>query len=169
MPRRRLFRRRDNTLTVGSNNLSTEVSGIIADVCGCAPGPGSLVKVGTGTLTLSGINTYTGTTTVNAGTLIVNGSIATSSLLTVNAGGTVGGTGILPSTFIDGGTLSPGNSIGTINVTGALQFSSAGVYQVESSVPPPTRPTSPALRRSPAACRWCRSARRSSSGRPTRS
>ena len=121
----------NNTLTVGSNNLSTEVSGIIADVCGCAPGPGSLVKVGTGTLTLSGINTYTGTTTVNAGTLIVNGSIATSSLLTVNAGGTVGGTGFLPSTVIDGGTLSPGNSIGTINVTGALQFSSAGVYKVE--------------------------------------
>ena len=120
-----------NTLTVGSNNLSTEVSGIIADVCGCAPGPGSLVKVGTGTLTLSGINTYTGTTTVNAGTLIVNGSIASSSLLTVNAGGTVGGTGFLPSTFIDGGMLSPGNSIGTINVTGALQFSPAAIYLVE--------------------------------------
>lgn len=120
-----------NTLTVGSNNLSTEVSGIIADVCGCAPGPGSLVKVGTGTLTLSGVNTYTGTTTVNAGTLMVNGSIASSSLLTVNAGGIIGGTGILPTTVINGGTISPGASIGTINVAGALTFSSAGVYQVE--------------------------------------
>ena len=41
---------------------------------------GSLVKTGSGTLTLSGINSYTGATTVNAGTLMVNGSIATSSL-----------------------------------------------------------------------------------------
>lgn len=120
-----------NTLTVGSNNLSTEVSGIIADTCGCPGGPGSLVKVGTGTLTLSGINTYTGTTTVNAGTLVVNGSIATSSLLTVRAGGTVGGTGFLSATFIDGGTISPGNSVGAINVAGTLQFSSTGVYTVE--------------------------------------
>jgi hypothetical protein len=41
-------------LTVGLNNLSTEVSGTIGDF---GEG-GSLIKVGTGTLTLSGINTY---------------------------------------------------------------------------------------------------------------
>ncbi|HEX9472434.1 MAG TPA: autotransporter-associated beta strand repeat-containing protein, partial [Bradyrhizobium sp.] len=66
-----------NTLIVGSNNLSTEVSGVIADTCGCGPGgPGALTKVGTGTLTLSGINTYTGPTVVDGGILSVNGSIA---------------------------------------------------------------------------------------------
>ena len=56
---------RNNTLVTGGNNRSSEVSGVIADVdpCGCSPvGPGSLEKVGTGTMILSGVNTYTGTT-----------------------------------------------------------------------------------------------------------
>ena len=68
-----------NTLVAGGNNRSSEVSGVIADFdpCGCGPaGPGSLEKVGTGKLILSGINTYTGATTVNGGMLSVNGSIS---------------------------------------------------------------------------------------------
>ena len=79
-------------LTVGSNNTSTEVGGTITG------DGGSLVKVGTGSLTLSGLNTYTGTTTVNAGALIVNGSIASSSLTTVNSGATLNGSGTVGST-----------------------------------------------------------------------
>ena len=129
-----------NQLTVGGNNLSTEVSGIIHDglsplICGCAqPSSGaSLVKVGTGTLTLSGVNTYTGPTTINAGILAVNGSIIASSGVTVNAGGTLGGNGIVPTTTINGGTLAPGNSIGLITVSGGLSFVGAGNYLVEVS------------------------------------
>src|SRR6516225_8097155 len=45
------------TLTVGGNNLSTEVSGVIQDGGVFGGVGGSLVKVGTGTLTLSGGNT----------------------------------------------------------------------------------------------------------------
>jgi autotransporter-associated beta strand protein len=110
-----------NELTVGANNMSTAVSGVISGT------PGSLVKAGTGTLTLSGINTYTGPTTVNAGTLAVNGSIAPSVLTTVNAGGTLGGNGIVGNTMINGGALAP---VGLLTVNGNLTFTAASSYMV---------------------------------------
>jgi autotransporter-associated beta strand protein len=126
------------TLAVGGNNLSTILGGVISDctpsIAACeVPGVGgSLTKEGTGTLTLTGVSSYTGATNVSAGALIVNGSIASSSGLTVDAGALVGGTGTLPSTTING-TLSPGNSIGTITVNGNLAFGPGGNYLVEVS------------------------------------
>ena len=60
----------------------------------------------------------------------MNGSIAASSLLTVGPNGLVGGTGTLPATTINGGTLSPGNSIGTLTVQGNF-VQNGGTYQVE--------------------------------------
>jgi len=67
-------------LTVGNNNSSNTYSGTLS-------GAGSFIKSGTGTQTLSGVNTYTGTTTVNAGTLLVTGGLSASSAITVNSGG----------------------------------------------------------------------------------
>jgi autotransporter-associated beta strand protein len=120
-------------LTVGGNNLSTTFAGVIQD--GGSPGGtgGSLTKAGSGTLTLSGIDTYTGATTVNGGTLAVNGSIASSVLTTVNAGGTLAGNGIVGNTLINGGALAPGNSIGLLTVQGSLVFTAASSYMIEVS------------------------------------
>lgn len=64
-----------NTLTVGTNNLSTEQSGEIAG------SGGKLIKTGTGTLVLSGSNTYTGGTTVSQGTLQIGTAGATGRIL----------------------------------------------------------------------------------------
>ena len=124
-----------NTLAVGTNNSSTEVSGVIADSCGCGPAaPGNLEKVGTGTLTLSGINTYTGTTTVSSGTLLVTGSIASSSVVFVDTGATLGGTGTVAPTFLfNGATLAPGlpTALGTLTVNDVLVFCNCTFYNVK--------------------------------------
>uniref|UniRef100_UPI003A8D4786 DUF4347 domain-containing protein n=1 Tax=Marinomonas shanghaiensis TaxID=2202418 RepID=UPI003A8D4786 len=68
------------TLTVGGNNNSTTFSGVIQD-------SGGLTKIGTGTLTLSGSNTYAGATDVLAGGLSITGdSNLGSGALTLNSG-----------------------------------------------------------------------------------
>jgi len=59
-----------NNLTVGSNNLSKTFSGVIQDGGGFGGTGGSLTKIGSGTLSLTNSNTFTGGTLINAGTLI---------------------------------------------------------------------------------------------------
>jgi autotransporter-associated beta strand protein len=105
-----------NNLTVGSSNLSTNFSGVAQDGGASGGTGGSVTKIGTGTLTLSGTNTYTGATTVNAGKLVVDGSIATSSGVTVNAGATLAGHGNV-SAISGAGTIAPGNSPGILTAT----------------------------------------------------
>jgi outer membrane autotransporter protein len=97
---------------------------------GVLSGAGALVKEGTGNVTLSGANTYTGATNINAGTLSVNGSVV--SAVNVNSGGTLGGSGTVGATTIhSGGVFAPGNSIGTTTVNGGLTFAAGSVYRVE--------------------------------------
>ena len=117
-------------LTAGSTNASTLFSGIIA-------GSGSLAKVGTGTLTLGGANTFTGLTTVNAGTLAMTasgglvGAVSNNAAL-INAGniagavsnaGTLTNSGTLGSTLTNaaGGTASnTGTVSGLVTNSGTL-------------------------------------------------
>ena len=86
---------------VGSNNNSTTVSGIIEDGGVGGGVGGSLVKVGTGTLTLSGDNTYTGGTTISAGTLQLGDGGVTGSIV-----GDVANNGTLAFNFSNSQTFS---------------------------------------------------------------
>jgi YVTN family beta-propeller protein/autotransporter-associated beta strand protein len=107
-------------LTTGNDNTSTTFSGVMS-------GTGGLAKIGTGTLTLTGANTFTGGTALNAGGLVVNGSLASG--VTVN-GGTLSGGGAIGGLTMNGGIVAPGNSIGTLTVNGNL-VQNGGTYQVE--------------------------------------
>lgn len=95
-----------NALTVGGNNLSTTV---LSDITGVG---GSLVKTGTGTLTLAGANTFTGTTQVDGGVLEVTGGSAIANTAGVNVAAT--------GTF----RITNAETIGSLSGTGALDLAS---------------------------------------------
>jgi len=71
-----------NTLILkGTNNIS--LSGIISN----SSGTGALRKIGSGTVTLTGNNTYTGATNVNAGSLVLGADERLANTGTVNVNG----------------------------------------------------------------------------------
>ncbi|MET3654908.1 beta strand repeat-containing protein, partial [Dyella japonica] len=115
------------TLTLGTNN------GTGATFAGVISGTGSLVKIGTGTQTLSGANTYTGTTTVSGGALYIDGNQSGATGLTsVASGATLGGSGTLGGdvNVASGATLAPGapgSAPGTLTVNGHLALGSGSL------------------------------------------
>ncbi len=139
-----LFLLTGSTLTVDSPGTVTFAGSIADDSSTSLPGtpgpynPGTgsgagLIMQGTGTLTLSGPNTYIGTTSVNNGTLLALGSSLSPTV--VASGGTLSGTGSINAPVIiqSGGFLAPGNP--TVNPTGtltvqALTLSSGSTTQI---------------------------------------
>ena len=90
-----------DTANVDSGGIKIDSNGFNVATSQALSGTGGLEKLGAGTATLSGANTYSGATAVNEGALIINGNSSSSlSILTVAANAAVGGSGSI------GGSLS---------------------------------------------------------------
>ena len=96
-------------------------------ISGQITGSGQLWKNGAGTLTLTGTNNYTGNTNVSEGKLVLNGSITSSVMVYKNA--SIGGSGRIIGNLTNLGTLAPGNSPGTLTVTG--NYTEGGTLDIE--------------------------------------
>jgi autotransporter-associated beta strand protein len=120
-----------NNLTIGSRNNDTTFSGVIQDGGMNGGVGGSLTKIGTGTLDLTGANTYTGNTNINSGVLKVDGSITSNTF--VNRFGTLSGTGTVNGNVTNhfGGTVSPGDAPGTLTINGNFTQVSGGTLLID--------------------------------------
>ena len=106
------------------SSTQSAFSGIIRDFPATSS---TLIKAGAGTQKLSGVNTFTGLTTVQEGVLVVNGSLVGDVL--INPHGTLKGNGTIGSTLTNMGVVSPGESIGTLTVGNYINNN--GIYAVE--------------------------------------
>jgi autotransporter-associated beta strand protein len=125
---------------INTGGFSTAISIPFVNAAGAT---GALTKLGSGTLTLSNSNTYTGTTTVAAGTLFLSGSLSGSSSVKV-AGATAStvaaleGTGYIANAVtIGNGGNNPSTAIisvgvpastGTMTLGGGLTLNSDAAY-----------------------------------------
>lgn len=134
------------TTTVSAGTLSVSSSSVAGNIvdnatlifdqdfngafAGDISGTGDFEKRGSGKLTLTGDGTYTGATEVVEGMLSINGNLG--SQVTIHDGASLGGNGRVASfSATTGGTVTPGNSIGTLTAAGNAVFHSGSTYAVE--------------------------------------
>ncbi len=88
-----------------------------------------LVKVGTGSTSITGTNLHTLGTEIKAGTLSIDG-ISSQSEVTVDSGAILEGIGT-SGTVTNNGTVAPGNSIGTLNIAGNYTQGGSSTLNIE--------------------------------------
>lgn len=123
------------TLSLGSAALTVNQSANTR-FDGNVDGTGSLTKSGTGALVLNGTNTYTGGTTIKEGGLVIgdanHSDASLAGMVSVENGAYLSGAGTIGGLYAGAGSIiAPGNSIGTLKVTGNLTFDAAATYVAE--------------------------------------
>jgi len=103
-----------HTLSVGALNTDSTFSGLIKDTSGTV----ALSKVGSGTLTLTGVNTYTGGTAVNAGSLVISTVSSANGTYTVANNATLAVTNVSSgSALVSNLTVSAGSTLEFQNIS----------------------------------------------------
>ncbi len=145
------------TWQVGALNSSSTNAGNI----GGGIGEVSLIKEGTGTWTLSGVDTYSGSTTISNGVLALIGDtgVSNSPTISISSPGvldvsgrndgtlslgtditsqTLQGNGTIRGSLVVGslGTVTPGFSVGTLTVTNAVTLGGAAVFELDRAGSP---------------------------------
>ena len=115
----------DGLATTGGFSVVDVSNGVNATIAAPISGAGGLTKTGTGTLSLGGVNSYTGDTTVSGGTLVLtaSGSLAGAVVndAVFNNAGTVAGLVTNNSVMTSTGTLNGGlDNGGNASISGVL-------------------------------------------------
>lgn len=98
-------------------------------LAGTISGSGTIRQIGAGLVSLTGVSSgFSGDTRVENGALAVDGVLG--GTVDVLAGGRLQGVGTVGDVRV-GGTIAPGNSIGTLTVAGNIVFDPGSVYEVE--------------------------------------
>ncbi|WP_371345259.1 autotransporter-associated beta strand repeat-containing protein [Ancylobacter sp. IITR112] len=94
-------------------------------------GPGQVILEGGGTVDFAG-STYAGLVQVNDARVLVRHGTVSDANFSVAAGGVLGGSGTVGIVdILDGGTISPGFSPGTLNVTGKMALAAGSTYRAD--------------------------------------
>ena len=101
-------------------------------------GTGGVTNSGAGTLALTGVNSYSGTTTISAGTIAANSTTALGDGSATNTlifnGGTLRATAAITSPATRGVTLSAASVIDTnvaVSIAGTITGGVSGVHDVD--------------------------------------